>query len=135
GLTRLPRLGGSDRTRNVQDAGSRGCQASIGKPTTPNYSLKARMLRIKQRNGLYFSTAFADLVAPHPHSPIRPVFHEIPRAAGPLEQRRCLVEDSAEELADERVVLFILEIGIVAEDVAVLEWGAERDGAPPPVRG
>ena len=36
--------------------GSRGYRRSQGRQTTPNYSLKARMLRIKQTNGLDFST-------------------------------------------------------------------------------
>src|SRR5713226_7954536 len=53
-----------------------------GRSTTPNYSLKARMLRIKQTNGLDFSTALPTSPRRLPILP-QPVFHEVPRAARP----------------------------------------------------
>src|SRR6266853_473456 len=53
-----------------------------GRSTTPNYSLKARMLRIKQTNGLDFSTALPTSPRRLPILP-QPVFHEVLRAARP----------------------------------------------------
>ena len=52
----------------------------------PNYSLKARMLRIKQTIGFNFSTALSTSPSPYFHSATQRVFHEIPRAAGPTQQ-------------------------------------------------
>jgi len=45
-----------------------------GRRTTPNYSLKARMLRIKQVNGLDFSTAFPTSPRRLPILPLSPFF-------------------------------------------------------------
>ena len=54
----------------------------------PIYSLKACMLRIKQTNGLDFSTVIPISPSPSSHSAtLSGVFHEIPRAAGPRQQR------------------------------------------------
>jgi hypothetical protein len=53
----------------------------------PIYSLKACMLRIKQTNGLDFSTVIPISPSPPSHSAtLSGVFHEIPRAAGPRQQ-------------------------------------------------
>ena len=52
----------------------------------PIHSLKARMFRIKQANGLDLSTALTTSPRRFSHSPALCVFHEVSRAAGPSQQ-------------------------------------------------
>jgi hypothetical protein len=68
-------LGGVESTRKTYYyAGSRGYPRSQQAPATPNYSLKARMLRIKQTNGLDFSTAMPTSLR---RLPILPLHHSV----------------------------------------------------------
>jgi hypothetical protein len=55
---------------------------------------QASMLRVKQINGLNFATALPTSSAPLSHSATRPVFHEIPRAAGPRQQIKTESQDA-----------------------------------------
>src|SRR5258708_7653380 len=80
-------FGGAESTRKDQII----CRVTwlstlLGRRPTPNYSLKARMLRTKQANGLDFSTALPASPCRLHHCATHRVFHEISRAAGPLQQ-------------------------------------------------
>src|SRR5260370_13046766 len=80
-------LGGAESTRKDQIICRVTWLSTLpGRRPTPNYSLKARMLRIKQANGLDFSTALPTSPCRLHYSATHHVFHEISRPPGPLQQ-------------------------------------------------